>query len=82
MKVGHKIKCISIIGPDGKSSYLKLGQYYTIENFEENVDKNGSTYIVVDVGVFSSKRLISYHTEHFQTLKQDRKDKLGKLNEK
>ena len=43
MRVGHKIKCISVRGPDGKSSYLKLGQYYTIEDFEKNV---GLTYIV------------------------------------
>lgn len=82
MKIGDKVKCVSVWSPHGTSEYLKLGEYYIIEGFQLN--SNYVDFIQVNINYKNppfSKCLIAYHPGHFRTLQQERNLKLNKLNE-
>jgi hypothetical protein len=78
MKIGDKVKCVSLWGPSGKSDYLKLGEYYIVKLVSNK--KSDSNFIIVNVPFVNNTNLdIAYHPSLFRTLKQERKEKLKKI---
>jgi hypothetical protein len=79
MKIGDRVKCISIWSPHGNSDYLKLGEYYIVEDFDfSNIHNLPFIKVNINKPPFT-KCLIAYHPLHFRTLQQERELKLKKL---